>query len=92
MRLDLYLKISRLITRRSLAQEFCEKGLIKVNGSAAKSSKEIKAGDLIAINRHRRETVVRVTDVPQTKHLSRDAAADLFEIVSDNVIGDSPLP
>jgi len=49
MRLDLFLKSSRLIQRRTLAQEFCDAGLISVNGTAAKSSKDIQAGDEITI-------------------------------------------
>ena len=45
MRLDLFLKVSRLVPRRSLAQEFCDAGVVSVNGASAKSSKEVKAGD-----------------------------------------------
>ena len=60
MRLDLFLKTSRLIPRRSLAQEFCDAGLIKVNGLMAKSSKEIKTGDEMEINRRNRLTILKV--------------------------------
>ena len=49
MRLDLFLKASRLIARRSLAQKFCDAGLVKVNDLTAKSSREIKVGDEIEI-------------------------------------------
>ncbi len=83
MRLDLYLKVSRLIQRRTLAQEYCEAGLIQVNGSAAKSGKEIKVGDEIAINRRTRKTKVRVVAVPDKKQVSKGLAGELFTVISD---------
>lgn len=86
MRLDLYLKTSRLIVRRSLAQEFCDAGLIKVNGSTAKSSKEIKIGDEIEIHRRNRQTTLKVLQVPAVKQVSRNDAANLYEITSEKII------
>ena len=86
MRLDLYLKTSRLIPRRSLAQEFCDAGLIEVNGQAAKSSKEIKAGDKISINRRNRVTTVEVTEIPKTKQVAKASAGDLYELISDEIL------
>jgi ribosomal 50S subunit-recycling heat shock protein len=91
MRLDLFLKTSRLILRRSLAQEFCDAGLVSVNGSAAKSSKEIKAGDLIGIKRRNRLTTVRVSELPSAKQVSKSAAEGLYEIVSDEIVEDDRL-
>ena len=88
MRLDLFLKTSRLIPRRSLAQEFCDKGLISVNGAAAKSSKEVSAGDEITIKRRSRRTVIKVNSVPQTKQVAKAAVADLYDIVSDENLPD----
>ena len=49
MRLDLFLKDSRIIKRRTIAKEFCERGLVKVNNKIAKPSLDIKSGDLITI-------------------------------------------
>ena len=49
MRLDLFLKDSRIIKRRTIAKEFCERGLVKVNDKIAKSSFEVKSGDIIKI-------------------------------------------
>ena len=72
MRLDLFLKASRLIIRRSLAQEFCDAGMVKVNGKTAKSSKEIHQNDEIEINRANRETKVRVLEIPEKKQVSRN--------------------
>lgn len=91
MRLDLFLKASRLIPRRSLAQEFCDKGLIKVNGTKAKSSKEVKVGDTIEIKRRNRRTTVRILTIPQNKQVSKTAAEELYEILSDEVTETDPI-
>ena len=86
MRLDLFLKVSRLIQRRTLAQEFCDAGLIEVNGAAAKSGKEIKSGDEITIKRRDRRIKIRVEQVPQTKQVSKQSAGDLVTVISDEKI------
>ncbi len=91
MRLDLFLKISRLIPRRSLAQEFCDAGLIKVNGFAGKSSKEIKESDEIEIRRRNRITTLKVLKVPAQKQVSRSDAAVLYEILSEETAEDELL-
>jgi len=88
MRLDLFLKASRLILRRSLAQEFCDAGLIFVNGAKAKSSKEIKANDEIEIKRRTRITKLKVLEVPAKKQVSKDQAANLYEIISEQILED----
>ncbi|HVF30863.1 MAG TPA: S4 domain-containing protein [Pyrinomonadaceae bacterium] len=88
MRLDQFLKISRLIVRRSLAQEFCDTGLIDVNGLQAKSSKEIKVGDEIEIRRRNRITRVRVVEVPGTKQMPKKSAAGLYEMISETEVDD----
>ena len=91
MRLDLFLKTSRLIPRRSLAQEFCDAGLIKVGGAVAKSAKEVKVGDEIEIKRRDRLIVLKVLEVPSKKQVSKQAAADLFEILSEETLEDDIL-
>lgn len=91
MRLDLFLKASRLIPRRSLAQEFCDKGLVRVNDVKAKSSKEIKVGDIIEVKRRNRRTVIRIQTVPQNKQVSKAAAEELYEIMVDEVTGADQL-
>ncbi|MGI8545449.1 MAG: RNA-binding S4 domain-containing protein [Aridibacter sp.] len=88
MRLDLYLKSTRLILRRSLAKEFTKAGLIKVNGVKAKSGREMKVGDEIEIKRHNRLTRVKVTEVPQKKQVSKNNAANLYEIISEEILDD----
>ena len=89
MRLDLFLKLSRLIPRRSVAQEFCDKGLIEVNGTTAKSSKEIKPGDEITIRKRNAVTTVRVTRVPTGKQLSKADAPNTYEIISTETPADA---
>lgn len=86
MRLDLFLKSSRLIPRRSLAQEFCHAGLIKVNDLTAKSSKEIKNNDEIEIKRRNRLTRLKVLEVPAKKQVSKQDAANLYEILSEEIL------
>ena len=89
MRLDLFLKASRLIVRRTLAQEFCDAGKVKVNGVKAKSSREIRTGEEIEIKRHNRLLKVRVIQVPDKKQVSKQDAANLYEILSDETTEDS---
>lgn len=88
MRLDVYLKLSRLITRRSLAREFCDAGRVTVNGAVSKSSKEVKAGDEIAIRRANRLTKVRVVSVPSKKQVSKEESVTLFSVISDEALAD----
>lgn len=88
MRLDLFLKTSRLVPRRSLAQKFCDANLVKVNGQTAKSSKEVKAGDEIEIKREKRLLTIRVALVPGKKQVSRADAANLYEILSEEILED----
>ena len=88
MRLDLFLKASRLVTRRSVAKELCGAGRIKVNDLMARASKEIKVGDTIELKRGKHLTVVRVAILPPSKQVRRDQAASLFEIVEDTRLAD----
>ncbi len=83
MRLDLFLKTSRLIARRSLAQQFCDAGLVTINNLSAKSSREVKAGDEIEIKKGNRLIKYKVLEVPDKKQVSRSDAANLYEIISE---------
>lgn len=89
MRLDLFLKVSRLILRRSLAQEFCDAGKVKINGIIAKSSREVKLNDEIEIKRSNKILTVKVLQVPNTKQVSRQISSSLFEVISEEIIKDS---
>lgn len=91
MRLDQFLKISRLIARRSLAQEFCDAGLISVNGSKAKSSKEVRSGDEIEIKRRDRLTRIRVNAIPETKQVAKNAASTFYDVIEESRLEDDDL-
>jgi len=91
MRLDLFLKISRLIPRRSLAQEFCDAGLISVNGIVAKPSKEVKVSDEVEIKRRSRHTKIVVAEIPSAKQISKSSAGELYRLIEETVIADDPL-
>ena len=86
MRLDLFLKLSRLVPKRTLAKEFTMAGLVDVNGRQAKSSYEVKPGDEILIKRRSSRTLVRVTDVPLKKQVSKKSARKLYELLAQEKI------
>lgn len=89
MRLDLFLKASRLILRRTLAQQFCDKGLVKINGIKAKSSREVKSADEITIKRGNKLLIIKVLQIPNSKQVSRQDAASLYEVVSEETLSDA---
>jgi len=79
MRLDKYLKVSRLIKRRTVANEACDAGRVFINGNPAKASANVKIGDIIKINFGNKEVQVQVTDVQET--VKKDEAKDLFTYI-----------
>jgi len=87
MRLDLFLKLSRLCPRRTLAQKLCDAGIVFLNGRSAKPAHEVKAGDEIAIRKADEEVVARVLNVPSTSNVSRQQSKELIEIVRRNSRG-----
>lgn len=86
MRLDVFLKVSRLCSRRSLAQKLCDAGFVLLNGRASKSAHAVKAGDEITIRRRDRELVARILKAPSARNVSRRDVGQLIEIVSERVI------
>ncbi|HEX7957241.1 MAG TPA: S4 domain-containing protein [Pyrinomonadaceae bacterium] len=88
MRLDLFLRASRLVPRRTVAQELCEAGAVLVGGAAARASRTVREGDEITVRRRDRALTVRVRTLPQTKQVSRADAPSLYEIVSDIRLND----
>ncbi len=80
MRLDKYLKVSRLIKRRTVANEACDAGRVNVNGKAARASYDVKVGDLIEISFGTRTVKIKVTDVSEV--VRKDDAALLYEIIA----------
>ena len=79
MRLDKYLKTSRLIKRRTLANEACDAERVKLNGKAAKAGAEVKIGDTIEIRFGANTTKVEVLSV--SEHVGKDGARELFKML-----------
>lgn len=76
MRLDKYLKVSRLIKRRSVANEACDAGRVLINDKPAKASANVKAGDVLTIQFGNKEVKVEVLGVQET--VKKEEAAELF--------------
>lgn len=79
MRLDKFLKVSRLIKRRTVANEACDAGRVMINEKIAKASAEVKVGDVIEIQFGQKAVKVRVLDIQDTT--KKDEAKDLFEYI-----------
>ena len=77
MRLDKYLKVSRLIKRRTVANEACDAGRVMINDKVAKASTEVKVGDVIEIAFGTKAVKVEVLDIQDTT--KKDAAKELFK-------------
>ena len=71
-----------------MAQDFCDAGLISVNGLKAKSSKEVKPGDEIEITRRLRRTKIRVTEIPASKQVAKSSTAGFYETVAETELED----
>lgn len=81
MRLDKFLKVSRLIKRRTLAKEVADQGRITVNGKVAKASSTIKAGDELAIRFGQKIVTARVEELRDT--VKKEDAAKMFTILKE---------
>ncbi len=79
MRLDKYLKVSRLIKRRTVANEACDAGRVLVNGKAARASYDVKVGDVLCIQFGTREISVEVVTVQET--VAKNDAALLYKML-----------
>ena len=77
MRLDKYLKVSRLIKRRTVANEACDAGRVMINGKPAKASTEVKIGDEIEIAFGTKNVKVQVLEIVETT--KKDEAKDMFK-------------
>ena len=79
MRLDKYLKVSRIIKRRTVANDACDGGRVSVNGKSAKASYEVKVGDEIEIAFGARRVKAKVLNVSET--VKKDDAKFMYEII-----------
>jgi ribosomal 50S subunit-recycling heat shock protein len=76
MRLDKFLKVSRLIKRRSVANEACDAGRVMINDKPAKASATVKAGDVLTIQFGNKEVKAEILDVKET--VKKEEASELF--------------
>ena len=79
MRLDKYLKVTRLIKRRTVANEACDAGKISVNGKIARASYDVKINDIIEINMGQKPLKVEVLSV--TEYVKKEDAAENYRVV-----------
>ncbi len=79
MRLDKYLKVSRLIKRRTVANEACDNARVMINDKVAKASTDVKVGDIITISFGNKDVKVEVLDVQET--VKKDEAKELFRYI-----------
>ncbi len=87
MRLDLYLKRTGLVKRRSWAEELCETGAVIVNGRKGKKGKDVAPGDILDIKLRRRALKVKVIQLPE-KNISKKKAAETFEVMEERKINE----
>lgn len=81
MRLDLFLKLSRLVVRRTVAAEICKAGAVLINDLPAKAGREIKIGDTLTLRRRGQKLKVKVVLLP-TGNVSKAMAPSLYELLS----------
>ena len=81
MRLDKFLKISRIIKRRSVAKEVADKGRIQINGKVAKSSSTVKVGDQLQIQFGNRLVIYKINELHEST--KKEDAAKMYTLISD---------
>ena len=81
MRIDKFLKLSRIIKRRTVANEACDAGHVKVNDRVVKASYDVKEGDIIEITFGERKLKIKVLDVRE--RVRKNDASELYEVVSE---------
>lgn len=86
MRIDKYLKITRLVKRRSVGKELCDSNKIVVNDKFVKGSYEVKVDDIVQILFGSRKTVVKITDIKEV--VKKEDIGSLYDLLSVERIGD----
>lgn len=87
MRLDKFLKVSRLIKRRTLAKEVSDRGRISVNGIPAKASTNVKVGDELSIRFGQKVVTAKIEKIQETSR--KDEAAEMYTILGEDRIPDN---
>lgn len=83
MRLDKFLQVSGLIKRRTIAGEACKRCLVKVNGSLAKATKEVREGDVVEIDLPRRYLKARLLQPLEKAGLAKNKRREFIEVIED---------
>lgn len=86
MRLDKFLKVSRLIKRRTLAKEVSDQGRISINGVQAKASSTVKVGDELAIRFGQKLVTVKIERIQETTR--KEEAAEMYSIIKEEKLGE----
>lgn len=81
MRIDKFLKVSRLIKRRTVANEACTAGRVKIGGKAVKAGAEVKIGDKVEISFGERTVQLEVLSLAE--HVTKDAASSMYKIIAE---------
>lgn len=84
MRLDKFLKVSRVVKRRTVANEVCSAGRVSINGRAAKPGAEVKNGDILEIGFGNGKTSLRILNIQET--VRKEKASEMYEILSGQEI------
>ena len=84
MRLDKFLKVSRVVKRRTVANEVCSTGRVSINGRTAKPSAEVKVDDILEIGFGNGKTRIRILNIQET--VRKEKAAEMYEILSGQEI------
>lgn len=87
MRIDKYLKLTRLIKRRSVAKELLDRDLFYINGKIAKPSSEIKVNDEVLLQLGRHKLLIKVLKTPD--YAKKEDASSLYEIIKEEIIDEA---
>ena len=90
MRIDKFLKVSRIIKRRTLAKEVCDGDRVMINGRRAKAGTEVKPGDTVAIDFGRRQLTVLIVEVRENVRAAE--AKELYEVTAETYKTESAVP
>ena len=84
MRIDKYLKVSRVIKRRTIAKDILDLGFVKINGKIAKPSSEVKVDDILILTLGERELAIKVKAI--NAYSKKEQSAEMFEILEDKMV------
>lgn len=82
MRLDKFLKVSRIVKRRTVANEACDGGRIEVNGQTAKPAKQLKVGDVVTVSFGNKKLTFKVLSTPE--FVKKEDAESMYEVIEND--------